>query len=127
MPTSTDDFAATWQSLSDTHRSFLLAVYDIDKRLPHSDGLDKVLPAIRWRTVGVMCGMRSDEVDELVRTLTASRLVYVLDAQRYEMGLICRHHLRELLDAQRRKRWNWITLAAAVLTAIATHLCLSPA
>jgi len=122
MPTHSDDFAATWQSLSDTHRSFLLAAYDIDKRLPHSEGLDKILPAICWRSVGVKCWIRPNEVDELVRALTASRLVHVLDSEHCKMALLCGHQIRELLGARRRQRYrrvlSTVLIAAGVLLAI---------
>ena len=125
MRTERNDFPALWQSLTETQRRFLLAAYDIDLRLPHSDGSDKVMSPIGWRTVGLMCGVRLTEVDELVRTLSGLRLVLVLDADLREMGLISRHHLRELLEAERGRRRKWATAAVALLAAVATFFWVS--
>jgi hypothetical protein len=115
----TDDFPVLWESLSETQRKFLLAAYDIDDRLPHSEGLDKVIPLISWRTVGLMCGVNLQDVDALVRTLADLRLVYILDLQRCEMALISRTSLMLLAHAQRKKRWDRATLAAVIATIIA--------
>ena len=125
MQTERNDFPALWQSLTERQRRVLLAAYDIDLQLRHSEGSDKILPPIGWRTVGLMCGVRLTEVDELVRTLSALRLVLVLDADLREMGLISRHHLRELLEADRGRRWKWAAVAVALLAAVGTILWLS--
>jgi len=117
-----ENFPSVWQSLTDAQRKFLLAAYDIDRRLPHSDGSDKVIPPIGWRTIGLMSGINLREVDQVVRTLSELRLVLILDADLREMGLICRHHLRELLEAERHRRWKWATAAAAVLAVVGTLL-----
>lgn len=116
----TDDFPVFWRSLSDAQREFLLATYEIDRRLPHSDGLDKVVPPIGWRSVGLMCGVGLTEVDDFVRTLADLRLVLILDAEMREMGLICGQELWELISDERRKRWNRATILAAVLATVAT-------
>ena len=117
-----ENFPSVWQSLTDAQRKFLLAAYDIDRRLPHSDGSDKVIPPIGWRTIGLMSGINLREVDQVVRSLSELRLVLILDADLREMGLICRHHLRELLEAERHRRRKWATAAAAVLAVVGTLL-----
>jgi hypothetical protein len=125
MQTERNDIPGVWQSLTAPQRKFLLVAYEIDLRLPHSDGLDKVMPPIAWRTVGLMSGVRLNEVDELVRTLSDLRLVLVLDASMREMALISRHQMRELVEAHRRRRWNWATVAVALLAVLGTLLWLS--
>ena len=120
MQRATDDFPTVWQSLSDVQRRFLLAAYDIDRRLPHSDGLDKVLPHIGWQTVGLMCGVRLGDVDEFVRTLAELHLVYIMNPEMREIGLICHHSIRDVIEARRRRWWYWAALAAGVLAAAVT-------
>jgi hypothetical protein len=125
MQRTSDNFPAVWRSLSETQRRFLLATYEIDKRLSHGNGVDKVLAPIGWRTVGLMCRVGLDEVDELVRELANLRLVLILDAEIREVALISGQELRELMAAERRRRSNWAALAGAILAAVVTVLWLS--
>jgi hypothetical protein len=118
MLKATDKFPALWWSLSDTQRKFLLNAYEIDKQLPHSEGMSKMMPPIGWRTVGLMSGVNLNEVEEFVRILAELRLIYILDSVRCEMAVICTHHLRELEEARCRRRWDRIGLAVAVLTSV---------
>ncbi len=77
------------------------------------------MPAIPWRTAGLMCVIKHKESDEIVKALADLRLVFILDSEEHHMGLVCHHDLRELLEARRRRRLNWVLVAAAVLPALA--------
>ena len=118
MRQSSDSSQAVWSSLDDRQCAFLLAAYSVDRQLPHSDGLCKVLPAIRWRTIGVRCGLQGHEADEVVATLADIKLVLVMDAEERTMGLICGHLVRAVFDARRKRWWDRATAAATVLTVL---------
>jgi hypothetical protein len=124
MPSATDDFSARWQSLNDVERKFLFATYQIDQRLPHCFELSRILPPISWRTVGLMSGVKLDEVDELVRKLADLRLLRITNPELREMGLICGGHLRRMIDVRRRRQWNWATLIAGLVAGPGTLLWL---
>lgn len=113
------DFRHKWESLSDLQRSFLLAAHDIDVRMPHSEGLSKIMPPIAWRTVGLMSGVGLHEVDELVRTLSDLGFVMIIDAQGREMSLICGVALRALVEEHRRTRARWLVLISSMLAGAA--------
>lgn len=114
-----DDFLVRWDSLSEIERKFLLTTHEVDERLSHSYGLSKVIPPISWRTVGLMCRVELDEVDDLVRKLAELRLVCIISPELREMGLICGGHLRHMTRMRRKRLWNWATLAAVVVGAAA--------
>ena len=119
MTPAVDDFSVRWESLSDIERKFLLITHEIDERLSHSHGLDRILPPISWRTVGLMCRVELDEVDDLVKKLAELRLVYIINPELREMGLLCGAHLRDMTYKRRKRLWNWATLAALMVGAAA--------
>jgi hypothetical protein len=118
-------FAVLWRSLSEQQRRFLLAAYDIDRRLPHSEGLSRVMPMIVPRTIGPMIGAKDEELDDLVRTLADLKLILLLNNERGEFGLISGIEIGELIEARRRRRINWITLGICVVVFIAETLRLA--
>src|SRR3954471_11036165 len=99
----TDTFPALWQRLNGSQQKFLLTAYEIDKDLPHSEGLSKVFPILRWRTVGAMCGLRASESDRAAQSLSQLNLTYIVDVQNREFFLTCGHGIRELMDARRKR------------------------
>jgi hypothetical protein len=112
-----DEFIAKWQSLSDIQRSFLLAAYDIDRRLSHSHGFDKVLPPISWRTVGLIARVESSELDQLVNTLADLHMIYIIDPSMCEFGLLCDTAVYLMMSEKRRRRWERISMVAPLLVA----------
>jgi hypothetical protein len=115
---------AIWSALGETERRFLLAAYDVDRTLPHTEydpqGFSKVIPPIKWRSVGAVCGLTADESDALVTALAARNLVLIANAERRQMGLIAGHYIREVVSARRERVWNWVTVVTMVVAFAAT-------
>src|SRR5262245_42324042 len=111
-------FPRVWASLDARQQRLLRAAYDLDRQLPHGCGFDKVLPLMKWRTLGVMAGLHAGESDEVVRELAGRRLVMVVDEATREIVLICRQGMRELIDDERVRRQRPYVIAAIVLATI---------
>lgn len=123
MPDDPDNFKAKWESLSDKERQFVLVANEINERLPHSHGLDKIIPALDWQDVALRSGVGLGEVDRLVMKLADMHFVMVLNSERRRMGLLCGHHLRLEERNRRRRVWNWVTLILSILAAILGFWC----
>lgn len=100
-----------WFALSDAQQLFLRRARDIDRTLPHSEGLSKILPLMNWREVGADCGFSEAASDELVNTLAAQKIVLIIDAGLHRFGLIAGYLVDEI-DAAQRERWVNLTVAA---------------
>ncbi len=115
---------AIWSALTPTERRFLLAAYDVDCTLPHTEydpqGFSKVIPPIKWRSVGAVCGLTADESDALVAALAAKNLVLIVNAERRQMGLIAGLRVAEVVSARRERVWNWVTVVGMLLAFAAT-------
>ena len=119
MGRSVDPFLIRWQSLSETQRRFLRSAYEIDRELPHSSGLCKVIPLIKWRTVGAMCGLRATESDEVARSLADLNLIMIADQFEQRRALICGTSMYFMLADERRRQWRWVDwIVGAAIAAI---------
>ena len=59
------------------------------------------------------------ESDAAVRTLSGLRLLHIIDVERHEFVFTAGVQVSGLLDARRRRWWNWLMVAAAALVATA--------
>lgn len=115
MPKDPDNFKEKWESLTEQERQFVLVADEFDRRLPHNDGGDKIIPAIGWQDVALRSGVQLADVERLVMKLAEMHFVMILNPERQTMGALCGGHLRHMeWDHQRRIR-NWIDLVTALV------------
>ena len=88
--------------------------------MPHSDGYHRLLPVLKWRTVGAMCGLTATESDNIVAELSDMQVVRVWEPNEHTFSLTSgREIASELLDKRRRRLWNCVILLAFAVYASA--------
>lgn len=104
-----------WSTLSEAERCFLVEAFDFDQSQPHSSGMDRLIPLMKWRTIGAFCGLSATEADAIVKRLEEKGLVADAgfgDRRMYLSG--GRALVREFRERRTRIAWRWVLVASAV-------------
>ena len=108
--------------LSDSERRFLIEAFRIEEALRPVASADRLVPVLKWRTVGSFCGLAAGDSDRVTSELAARGWVRVLDDAQHTM-LLTRgaDWARDALEA-RRKRARRIRDVILALTTVLLFL-----
>jgi hypothetical protein len=101
--------SSPWPLLNVRQRQFLLVASEVETAKSPFD-----VGTLPWRKVGAMCGLDSDESDEMVQSLSALALVQVVDAEKQTMVLGSgRSLVQQVMEGRTMEMGQWLHASPA--------------
>jgi hypothetical protein len=105
--------------MNDLEREFLIKSFELEEHSRPRGSVERVVPLLSWRTIGVLCGLTGEQTDELVHQLDAAGQLRIRDAEKRQMFLLAgREFAQREMERRRRRFWrrvNWIAIPLIVL------------